>query len=53
MRCEESRGLMIERPPVLKSDDVNVEGAVVLECIERGQIQHQVLITSFWRRLAA
>ena len=53
MICEQCHGLMIERPPILNMDDVEVEQAVVLECTECGHIQYQPLITSFWRRLAA
>jgi hypothetical protein len=53
MTCEQCHAIMIERCPAPENEAADGEQAIVLECPQCGHTEHQPLITSFWRRLAA
>jgi mRNA-degrading endonuclease toxin of MazEF toxin-antitoxin module len=53
MVCERCRIPMVERLPAVGSEDADEKPAIVLECPQCGHTESQLVMASFWRRLAA
>lgn len=53
MICEQCHVLMTERLPTRQIENADEGKAIVFECLQCGHIEYQLLIASFWRRLAA
>jgi RNase P subunit RPR2 len=53
MICEKCHVPLIERRPIRESEEAKGEKAVVFECPECGHTEDRIVISSFWRKLAA
>jgi hypothetical protein len=53
MICEQCHIVMVEQLPDTQKEAADEEQVIVFSCPQCGHTEHQLLIASFWRRLAA